>query len=66
MPEVRHPRHATGLWALVIAVGFAFVGGCDSGEQPADSAKNETTVKAQQNMADFMKNQQPKSKTTKR
>jgi len=54
------------LWALVIAVGFAFVGGCDSGEQPADSAKNETTVKAQQNMADFMKNQQPKSKTTKR
>jgi hypothetical protein len=65
MPAVRHPRHATGLWALVIAVGFALVEGCGSGDEPAATGPTNVPNKATQNMADFMKTQ-PKSKTAKR
>jgi hypothetical protein len=65
MPAARHPGHATGLWALVVAVGFALVGGCGSGDEPTAAGPSEVAVKAQQNMADFMKTQ-PKSKTAKK
>lgn len=66
MPSVRHPRHAMGLWALVIAMGFALVGGCDSSsDQPAATEKSETTTKAQNNMADFMKTK-PKGTSAKK
>ncbi len=61
MPAVRHSRHATGLWAIVIAVGFALVGGCDSSsDKPPVAGPGDVSVKAQQNQADFMKTQ-PKS-----
>ena len=65
MPAVRHPGHATGLWALVVAVSFALVGGCGSGDEPTAAGPSEVSVKALQNIADFMKTQ-PNSKTAKK
>ncbi len=66
MPAVRRSRHATGLWVIVIAVGFAVVGGCDSsGDQPPVAGPGEVTTKAAQNQADFMKTQ-PKSKSARK
>ncbi len=62
MPAARHPRHATGLWALVIAFGFAFVWGCGSSDEPAATGPTVVPSKATQEMADFMKTK-PKSKT---
>jgi len=53
------PRARTGLWILTAAVAVAF-SGCGDSDSGGSVDPTEEQVQAQNNMADFMKNQKNK------
>lgn len=54
-----------GLWVLIAVVAVAFVGGCGgASETEGMTTPMEDTVRAQKNMAEFMKNQGKSGKKT--
>lgn len=58
MPHPRTTRTKRICQAILPALAFALLGGCDSGNETGTQVeKSEVQVKSTQNMADFMKTQ---------